>query len=99
MGIEENKRIARDFLARFTASDVDGALAGLTDDATWWIAGKPGQPGSGRRQGADRALSRYVGPAEDGSGMTVTSAIAEGDRRSCRAASCATGVYEQVTCW
>ena len=32
VSIEENKRIARDFLARFTASDVDGALAGLTDD-------------------------------------------------------------------
>ena len=37
----QNKQTAEEFFARFTASDIDGALALMTDDATWWIPGKP----------------------------------------------------------
>jgi len=37
----QNKQTAEAFFARFTASDIDGALALMTDDATWWIPGKP----------------------------------------------------------
>ena len=48
MNIEEIKNIASEFCARFTANDVAGALDMIEEDATWWIAGKPGQvPGAG----------------------------------------------------
>jgi len=40
MTTEQNKAIAHEFFARFSASDLDGALAALTDDATWLIPGK-----------------------------------------------------------
>ena len=43
MNIEQNKKLAADFFARFSANDIAGALDLMTDDATWWIAGKPGQ--------------------------------------------------------
>jgi uncharacterized protein len=83
VSIEENKRIARDFLTRFTASDVDGALAGMTDDATWWIAGKAGQlpvVGTHDKTQIERVFRGMLGQLKDGLRMTVTSAIAEGDR-------------------
>src|SRR5215813_5603134 len=41
MCIEENKLLARQFIDRFTANDIAGALDLMTDDATWWLAGKP----------------------------------------------------------
>src|ERR1700724_3008106 len=48
MSIEENKKIASEFAARFSANDMAGALDMIDDDASWWIAGKPGQvPGAG----------------------------------------------------
>ncbi len=37
---EENKAVARRFFELFTASDIDGALNTMADDATWWIPGK-----------------------------------------------------------
>lgn len=41
MSIEDNKKTALDFWARFSRLDVDGAMAYTTDDFTWWMAGKP----------------------------------------------------------
>jgi hypothetical protein len=41
MSIEENKHLAHQFIDHFTTSDIAGALDLMTDDATWWIAGKP----------------------------------------------------------
>jgi uncharacterized protein len=43
MSIEQNKQIVRECFDRFNANDVAGALDIMTDDATWWIAGKPEQ--------------------------------------------------------
>ena len=37
MSTEENKAVAFSFFERFTASDIEGALDTMTDDATWWI--------------------------------------------------------------
>jgi ketosteroid isomerase-like protein len=48
MSIEENKKIASEFAARFSANDMAGALDMIADDVTWWIPGKPGHvPGAG----------------------------------------------------
>jgi ketosteroid isomerase-like protein len=41
MSIEQNKQLAADFLARFSAKDIAGALDFLAEDVTWWMAGKP----------------------------------------------------------
>ena len=40
MSIAENKAVARQFFERFSASDIDGALATTADDTTWWIPGR-----------------------------------------------------------
>ncbi len=41
MTTEQNKRLADELFARFTASDIDGVLALMADDVTWRIPGKP----------------------------------------------------------
>jgi uncharacterized protein len=41
MSIEQNKKTALDFWAKFSVLDVDGALAYTAPDFTWWMAGKP----------------------------------------------------------
>jgi ketosteroid isomerase-like protein len=81
--VSDNKRLAREFFGRFTANDVAGALACLTDDATWWIAGKPGvTPTSGMndRRKLARLFDNMMAQLKDGLQMTVKGIIAEGDR-------------------
>ena len=41
MSTEQNKKVAVELCARFTASDIAGVMATMTDDATWLIPGKP----------------------------------------------------------
>lgn len=38
---QRNKRAVAAFFERISAGDLDGVLAMLANDATWWIAGKP----------------------------------------------------------
>jgi ketosteroid isomerase-like protein len=79
----QNKRTAEEFFARFTASDLDGALALMTDDATWWIPGKPeAMPTAGLypKDRIARLFHTMLGRLRTGLKMTVVGAIAEGDR-------------------
>src|SRR5512143_615074 len=83
MSSEDTKRIARAFFERFDANDVPGALAMMTDDATWWLPGKPGAlPVRGEHTKAQIAgvLDTMFGALEGGLRMTVKSMVAEGDR-------------------
>lgn len=83
MTIEANKALATEFLALFSASDIAGALDVMTDDATWWIAGKPDQlsaAGRHTKQQIARIFHNMVGQLKDGLRMTVSGLIAEGDR-------------------
>jgi len=60
-----------------------GALDTLTDDATWWIAGKPellSAAGVYSKEQIARLFSRMVGQLKNGLKMTVKSLIAEGDK-------------------
>ena len=41
MTMSQNKQIAAELFARFTASDIDGVLALMADDVTWRLPGKP----------------------------------------------------------
>lgn len=83
MSIEQNKQIAESLFDRFNANDVAGALDIMTDDATWWIAGKPDQlPVAGiyNKERIARLLNNMVGQLPNGLRMTVKSVISEGDK-------------------
>ena len=83
MSIESNKKVATEFLNRFNAGDLAGALDAMTDDATWWIAGKPDQlPAAGLHSKEQIAkLEQTMGRRlKNGLKMTVKSLIAEGDK-------------------
>ena len=83
MTSEQNKTIARRFFERFTASDIDGALALMSDDCTWLIPGKPERMRSAGlypKERIARLFHRMLEGLEHGLKMTVTGAIAEGDR-------------------
>ena len=83
MKTEDNKQLAAEFFARFNANDIAGALDAMTDDATWWIAGKPEQlPAAGvhRKDQIARLFHNMAGRLKNGLRMTVKSAIAEGDK-------------------
>jgi ketosteroid isomerase-like protein len=83
MSIEQNKKLAREFFDRFSANDVAGALDIMTDDATWWIAGKPEQlpaAGSHSKQQIARLFYNMVGQLPNGLEMTVKTLIAEDDK-------------------
>ena len=81
MGPEDNKQLARRFFACFSANDIAGALDTMAEDATWWIAGKPGHiPSAGPHSKAQMARMFQAMAAElkDGLRFTVRNVIAEG---------------------
>jgi uncharacterized protein len=82
MNTEANKAVAFKFFERFTASDIEGALNTMSDDATWWIPGKKERSPSAGLYPKDkigRLFHRMVNALESGLEMTVVSCIAEGD--------------------
>ncbi len=82
MNAEQNKAIARELFARFTASDIDGVLALMTDDCTWQIPGKPERmrtAGLYTKERIARLFHRMLEGLEHGLKMRVSGAIAEGD--------------------
>lgn len=83
MNTEDNKRLVAEFFARFSADDIAGALDTMTDDATWWIAGKPEQlPAAGvhRKEQMARLFQNMSGRLSNGLKLTVKGAVAEGDK-------------------
>jgi uncharacterized protein len=83
MNLESNKRIANELFARFTASDIPGALALLSDDLTWVITGRPGlspAPGQYDKINIEAIFRDLYGRLKGGLTMTVKSVTAEADR-------------------
>lgn len=83
MSTEENKAVAFTFFERFTASDIEGALATMTEDSTWWISGKKERsPFAGLypKDRIGRLFHRILAALKTGLEMKVISCIAEGDR-------------------
>lgn len=83
MSTEDNKRLVAEFFARFSADDIAGALDTMTDDATWWIAGKPEQlPAAGvhSKEQMARLFRNMSGRLSNGLKLTLKGAVAEGDR-------------------
>lgn len=90
MSIEENKKLVGEFFARFSAGDIAGALDLMTDDATWWIAGKPEQLAAAGDYSKARIARLFYNMAEQlpgGLKMTAKGMIAEGDRVAVEAES------------
>jgi ketosteroid isomerase-like protein len=88
-----NKAVAARLFECFSAGDLPGVLDLLTEDATWWLAGKAGQlPVVGTRTKAQMArlfqamLDRLEGPLR----MTIKSCIAEDDKVAVEAESLGT---------
>src|ERR1700693_5707112 len=83
MTIESSKQVAAELFARFSASDIPGVLALMTDDVTWRIPGKPElSPVAGTygKERLGRLFRRMIEQLEGGLKMTVLGSIAEGDR-------------------
>lgn len=79
---EQNKAVAREFFARFTASDIDGALALMSDDCTWLIPGKPDRMRSAGLYPKARIARLFRAMVDSLDGplrMSVKALIAEGD--------------------
>jgi hypothetical protein len=79
----QNERVARELFARFSKSDIPGVLALMTEDCTWLIPGKPERmrtAGLYTKERIARLFHRMIEGLEHGLKMTVTGAIAEGDR-------------------
>lgn len=80
---ESNRQTARELFARFSASDIDGVLALMSDDCTWLIPGNPERmrtAGLYTKERIGRLFHRMLEGLDHGLKMTVTGAIAEGDR-------------------
>jgi ketosteroid isomerase-like protein len=82
MSVEDNKRVVREFCNHFKTSNADGLIDAMTDDATWWVNGKPHLfPSSGTKTKDESArmvhtmLSAYT----EGLDMQIVSIIGEGD--------------------
>ncbi|MFP5433593.1 MAG: nuclear transport factor 2 family protein [Alphaproteobacteria bacterium] len=83
MSIEQNKDIVRQFLAKFGTGDADGLIDSLTDDATWWIGGKPDdlpQAGPKTKDGISAVLRGIGAKIPGGIDMRIHGMIGEGDK-------------------
>jgi ketosteroid isomerase-like protein len=90
VGIEDNKKLVADFFGRFGKKDVAGALAMMTDDATWWIGGKPALfPICGLKSKAQIAeiLNGLVPVMKHGLAITPKGMVAEGSKVAVEAES------------
>jgi ketosteroid isomerase-like protein len=81
--MNDNKRIIEELFARLSASDINGVMDLLADDATWRVPGKPERlPVAGvyDKNRLRRLFDRMLEQLESGLAMTVVDSIAEGDR-------------------
>jgi ketosteroid isomerase-like protein len=90
MMIERNKQIAAALFERFSAGDITGVLALMTDDVTWRVPGKPElSPVSGSygKERLRRLFNRMLAQLDSGLKMTVLGSVAEGDQVAVEAES------------
>jgi ketosteroid isomerase-like protein len=83
MTTTDNTATAHALFARLTAGDVEGALALMTDDASWRLAGKPELTpvhGTYDKARLRKLFQRMLAQLVDGLHLTVVGSIAEGDK-------------------
>ena len=90
MSTEQNRKVADELFARLSAGDVPGALATMTDDATWVAAGRREDlPAAGTydKRRLEKLFKAMLSQLKNGLKMTVKGSIAEGDKLSLEAES------------
>jgi uncharacterized protein len=93
MSIEDNKRIVREFCDHFKTSNAEGLIDGMTDDATWWVNGKPhlfSSAGTKTKSEAANMFRSMFSAYTNGLDMVVTNMVGEGDSVAAEARSQAT---------
>lgn len=87
--IEANKAVVTEFLAVFSAGDVDGLVKLMSEDATWWVSGRiDGLSGSyPRDQFAELVRGAKVAYKTGALPITPSSMVAEGNRVAVEAES------------
>ena len=83
MAIDQNKAVAKQFYERFTANDLPGVMATMTDDATFWILGKTTAgrvAGEFSKPQIEKVFTGMLARLKSGLKMDVQSCIAEGDQ-------------------
>jgi ketosteroid isomerase-like protein len=83
VSVEENKQVALDFFECLSNGDLEGALALIDEDVTWWLAGKPDQfeiAGFKTKTQFAEMLGTIETGMPNGIRLTITGVTAEGDR-------------------
>ena len=83
MSPDSNKALVLEFLQRLESGNIDHALTLLSDDATWWVGGKPEQfpvAGTMNKEQLRGLLNKLVTPMPNGLRMTPSGITAEGAR-------------------
>lgn len=83
MSIQENKQTVRDYLAHFRNAAIPALLEAMSQDATWWILGKPHLFSGAGTQSKDDMARIWRGlfsHMKDGLEMTVVGMVAEDDK-------------------
>jgi uncharacterized protein len=87
MGITENKALVTRFWETFSAGNYAAAVAMLTDDATWWVAGTTALSGTYSKNEFAALLGQVTGMLPNGVSVTPKLLTAEDDRVSVEATS------------
>lgn len=87
MGIAENKALVTRFWEAFSAGRYDDAVAMLSDDATWWVAGNTDLSGTYSKSEFAALLGQVTSLAPNGITVTPKLLTAEDDRVSVEAES------------
>ena len=87
----DNRQLVTKFLESFSSGDVDAVLGAMTDDATWWTAGRiKGMSGTASKEIFAKGLPGLLSACKDGKiAITPTAMTAEGDRVAVEAESVA----------
>lgn len=87
MSTADNKALVTKFWDAFSASKFDDALALLSDDATWWVAGTTALSGTYTKPEFATLLADVTGSAPRGIQVTPKQLTAEDNRVSVEAES------------
>lgn len=99
MSTVENKQSVLNFCSHFKNAAIPDLLDAMSDDATWWIIGKPDLfHGAGTKSKADmeRIWGDLFSHMKDGLEMNVVGMIAEGDKVAAEIRSIANLTDEEV---
>ena len=87
MSTAENKALVETFWEAFSSGRYDDAVDMMTDDATWWVAGKTALSGTYTKEEFKNLLANVTPMAPKGIRVTPTMLTAEDDRVSMEAES------------